>query len=198
MDVVASLMYEGYSYKDQTISELSAIDAPTRTFWMVGGVFYTLLEAAFAIGIWVSAGRRGSLLLIAVLFAAHAVLNQALGPFSAMHQREVLAAGGGTLSDTLHLVIVGVGGIIFTFQVIFAAAVLGKWFRLYSLVTLVAVLVFGFITSLYAPEVQANEPTPWLGVYERVSAYGSMLWIVVLAFALLSRQSRASVEAEGR
>jgi hypothetical protein len=45
-------------------------------------------------------------------------------------------------------------------------------------------LVFGAITSFYAPEVQANEPTPWVGVYERINAYGYMLWIVVLAVML--------------
>jgi hypothetical protein len=45
-------------------------------------------------------------------------------------------------------------------------------------------LVFGAITSVYAPQVQANEPTPWVGVYERINAYGYMLWIGVLAVAL--------------
>jgi hypothetical protein len=50
-------------------------------------------------------------------------------------------------------------------------------------------LVFGAITSLYAPEVQANEPTPWLGVYERINAYGYMLWIVVFAISLWRAQA---------
>jgi hypothetical protein len=29
-DVLAALLYEGYSYTDQTVSELSAIGSPTR------------------------------------------------------------------------------------------------------------------------------------------------------------------------
>jgi hypothetical protein len=37
--------------------------------------------------------------------------------------------------------------------------------------------------------MQANEPTPWLGVVERITAYTPMLWIVVLAIALLRSES---------
>jgi hypothetical protein len=185
MDVVASsLLYDGYSYRDQTVSELSAVDAPTRTFWLVGSVVYSVIGIAFAAGVWKSAARKRALRVVAGLLAAHAVINLTLGPFSSMHQREVLAAGGGTFSDTLHLIIVAVGGIIFLFESGFAAASFGKWFRLYSIATVLAVLVFGFITSLYAPDVQANEPTPWLGIYERISAYGYEIWIVVLAASL--------------
>jgi hypothetical protein len=33
--------------------------------------------------------------------------------------------------------------------------------------------------------VAANEPTPWLGVYERISIYSSMIWISVYALMLL-------------
>jgi hypothetical protein len=39
IDVFGSLRYPGYSYVDQTISELSAVGAPTRTFMMtVSGI----------------------------------------------------------------------------------------------------------------------------------------------------------------
>ena len=70
-----------------------------------------------------------------------------------------------------------------------AATVFGTRFRVYSAVTVVAMLVFGFITSMYASDVSANEPTPWVGVYERINAHGYMLWLVVLASALLRRRS---------
>lgn len=192
MDVAASMLYDGYSYIDQTVSELSAIGAPTRSLWLVLGTVYNVLMIAFAVGIWQSAGRKRALRIVAGLMVAHAVLNLIVGPFSSMHQREALAAGGATLSDTLHLILVGVGVFIFLSEIAFAATVFGKRFRLYSLATIVAMLIFGFITSLYAPEVQANEPTPWAGVYERINAYGYMLWLAVLAIALLRGQGRQS------
>lgn len=197
MDVVASFRYDGYSYVDQTISELSAIGAPTRTFWLVGGVVYGILEIAFAIGVWQVAGSKRALRVVAGLLVAHAVLNLVLGPFSAMHQRDVLAAGGATFSDTLHLVVVAIGALIFFAEIGFAATVFGKWFRYYSLATALAMVVFGFITSLYASDVRANEPTPWAGIYERINADGFMLWLVVFAVSLLMIQAKVAERAEG-
>jgi hypothetical protein len=187
MDIVASLLYDGYSYADQTVSELSAVGAPTRTFWMAFGSIDGILAVAFAMGVWQSAGGRRALRFVAALIAAQAIVNLALGPFSSMHQREVLAADGASLSDTLHLVVVAVGGVIFLIETSFAAPAFGRWFRLYSIATVLVVLVMGFVTSSYAPEVQDNEPTPLVGIYERVSAYGYELWIAVLAIALLRR-----------
>ena len=184
MDVVASILYDGYSYSDQTVSELSAIGAPTRPLWMSFGVVWNVLVIAFAVGVWQSAGSRHALRLVASLLIANAFVNITMGPFSSMNQRHVLAAGGATLSDTLHLVVTGIGVFTFLLEIGFAATVFGKRFRLYSIATIVAMLVCGAITSAYAPQVQANEPTPWVGIYERVNAYGYMLWLVVFAVAL--------------
>jgi hypothetical protein len=193
MDVVASLLSDGYSYTDQTVSELSAIGTPTRPYWLVFGAIYGILALAFATGIWQIAGQERALRVVAVLLAVNIFINLALGPFSSMHQREVLAADGATLSDTLHLVIVGLGGIIFFLEVALAFTAFGKGFRLYSLATVLTALVFGYLTSSYAPEVQANEPTPWVGIYERISAYGSQLWFLVLAVSLWRLQPEDAV-----
>jgi hypothetical protein len=56
MDVVASILYDGYSYRDQTVSELSAIGAPTRSFWFAFGSVWSGLVIAFGVGVWQSAG----------------------------------------------------------------------------------------------------------------------------------------------
>jgi hypothetical protein len=78
----------------------------------------------------------------------------------------------------------------------FGAAAFGKRFRLYSIATLLTVLVFGALTFLDAPRVGANLPTPWLGVGERINLGMFLLWVVVLATALL--RARDSVPASGR
>ena len=184
MDVVASIIYNGYNYWDQTVSELSAIGAPTRPFWFAIGSVWSVLVIAFAVGVWQSAGPKRALRVVAGLLIAYAVITLTVGPFSSMHQREVLATGGATLSDTLHLIVTGIGVFTFLLEIAFAATAFGKWFRLYSIATIVAMIVFGAITSFYAPQVQANEPTPWVGLYERINAYGYMLWIVVLTVML--------------
>ena len=40
-----------------------------------------------------------------------------------------------------------------------------------------------------ASKVADNEPTPWVGITERIAVFGSMLWIAVLAIALLRVQA---------
>ena len=120
-----------------------------------------------------------------VLLVFYAVITLTMGPFSSMARRDVLAAGGATLSDTLHLIVTGIGVCTFLLESGFAATAFGTSFRTYSIGTIVVMLVFGDLTGFSAPEVQANEPTPWVGVYERINGYGYMLWISVLAVTLL-------------
>jgi hypothetical protein len=52
MNIFVPMQWPAYSSFSQTISELSAIDAPTRPIWVPLGVVYTLLVAAFGVGVW--------------------------------------------------------------------------------------------------------------------------------------------------
>ena len=125
---------------------------------------------------------------------AHTVFGQFWPP---MHQRAVLAAGGGTLTDTLHLVWAAITGVFFMFIVGFGTAALGKRFRVYSIATMVIVLACGAVTGTYAPQVQADLPTPGVGIWERISIATFMAWIVVLAIALW-RAPRAAAAPDRR
>jgi len=58
-----------------------------------------------------------------------------LWPFAPMHLRETLAAGGRTFSDTMHIALGVVTEILYLLALGFAAAALGKRFRLYSIAT---------------------------------------------------------------
>lgn len=104
-----------------------------------------------------------------------------------MHQREVLAAGGGTLSDTLHIAFTAICEPLVMIAMGLAAAALGKWFRLYTILSIVIMLGFGALTGMGSPAMKANEPTPWLGVWERIIIGAQMLWMIVLAVVLLRR-----------
>jgi hypothetical protein len=184
MDIVGSLRHEGYSYTDQTISELSAIDAPTRPVLVAMGIAYTVLVIAVGMGVWGSAGPKRALRVVGGLLVGLGVLGF-VWPFTPMHQREVLAAGGETLTDTLHLTMAAASSLLFLLAMGFGAVALGKRFRPYSIGTILTLLVFGALTSLEADAVEANDPTPWLGVLERITVYASMLWVAVLAGVLL-------------
>lgn len=194
MDVAASLSYPGYSYTDQTISELSAIGAPTRTFWLVMSVGYQFLAFAFALGVLAVAGPRRNLRMVGVLLLAAAVVGL-LWWIAPMHQREVLAADGGTWQDTMHLVVGGVSSGLFFVTIAVGAFVFGKAFRLYSFVTIAALLAFGALTSLDAADVSSNASTAWLGIWERIAVEGAILWGAVFAAVLLWRSRRADATA---
>jgi hypothetical protein len=47
MVVLIGARLDGYNWMSQTISELSAIGAPTRRPWVIAGALYTILITAF-------------------------------------------------------------------------------------------------------------------------------------------------------
>jgi hypothetical protein len=185
MLVLVPMGWEGYSSASQTVSELSAIGAPTRALWVALGIVYTLLLVAFGWGIWASARGSRALRVVGVMMIGTAVLGLFWPP---MHLREVLAAGGRTLTDTLHIVWMIASGLLTLVAMGFSATAFGKRFRIYSIATIVLMVSFGALTSVAAPQMEANLPTPWIGVWERLNIAVWMLWIAVLAIASLRRQ----------
>jgi len=71
---------------------------------------------------------------------------------------------------------------------VFGAMLLGRRFRYYTYATIAIVVVFGVLTSLQIGQMEANQPTPWMGIEERISIYAIMLWVAVLAIGLLRAQ----------
>jgi hypothetical protein len=181
--MIWGIRYEGYDPISQVPSELTAIGAPTRALWARLGWIYTGLVAAFGVGLWNFAGGNRDVRIVGGLILAFASLGL-LWPFAQMHQREVLAAGGGTPSDTLHLVLGAVTVLLMFLAIGFGATAFGKRFRLYSIVTIVVLLVFGGLTFTEAPRLQMNLPTPWIGLWERLDISVFLMWVVVLAAGL--------------
>jgi hypothetical protein len=185
MLVVVPIHYAGYSSASQTVSELSAIDAPTRTLWVSLGLLWGVLYATFGWGVRNAAGENRRLRVTGGLIAAAAVFGLFWPP---MHQREVLAASGGTLTDTLHIAWTAVNGVLTLLAMGFGAAALGTRFRLYTITTMVTLIAAGLLTSRDASGVSANLPTPWVGLWERINIGVWLLWVVVLSVGLLRRR----------
>jgi hypothetical protein len=186
MDIVAGLLTEGYSFTSQAISELSAIGAPATPMWVPLGFVYAALLIAFGVGVWVIAGgQRRALRVIGVLLITLAVVGSL--PFP-MHMR----GDEKTFTDTMHVVIYGliISPALMLSIGLGAIAYKGKkrWFCLYSIGTLVTLLVVGVLTGLSAAQIDAQQATPWAGVSERILVHGSMLWIAVLAIVLLREE----------
>jgi hypothetical protein len=101
-----------------------------------------------------------------------------------MATRAAIAAGQDTLRNQLHAWY-GIGmPILFVLAIGFGSRLSGTRFRYFSYATILVMLMFGLVQGMQAGALTANEPTPWMGVEERVTAYAPMLWFVVLAFCL--------------
>ena len=192
--MIWGIRYEGYSPISQVPSELTAIGAPTQALWARLGWIYTVLITAFGIGVCKSASGNRAVRIVGGLILAYASLGL-LWPFAPMHQREVLAAGGGTPGDTLHQVLAAVTVFLMFLAIGFGATAFGKRFRLYSIVTIVVLLGFGGLTFLEAPRLQMNLPTPWIGLWERINISVFLLWVVMLGAVLWRAGTRQEVPA---
>ncbi len=184
MNVFVASRWTDYNSASQTVSELSGIGAPTRALWVVLAIPYTLLVAAFGWGVRASAGGNGSLRITGGLLVAYGIIG--LGwPLAPMHLRDALAAGGTSLTDTAHIGFAIVTVFIMFLAMGFGAAAFGGRFRVYSVASLAILLAFGALTFRDAPGVEANLPTPWIGVWERINIGVFLLWVIVLAVILL-------------
>jgi Protein of unknown function (DUF998) len=187
MNIFIPFLDKEYNWVTQTVSELSAVDASTRPLWLPLGIIYTLLIAAFGWGVFKSANRKRSLRIAGVLL----IINGLLGlTWSPMHQREVLAAGGGTFTDTWHLVMATVTVLLMFLSIGFGAAACGKRFRFYSIITLLVFIVFGVLTFMEAPNVDKDLPTPFIGLWERINIAAFMVWLLVFSNNLLRLEKK--------
>ena len=184
-DLITAMFYSGYSYTDQAISELSAIGAPTSNMWSILTFLFSPLIIAFGIGVFLSAGKKHSLSIAGILLALWGVSGYAW-KFFPMNMRGNI----GSVSDTGHLVLSALTVLLLTLFISFGSGAKGKKFRIYSILTILLMLFFGFLVGTMAPKVAANEPTPWMGIFERISVFSPMIWIIVLAIVLLRKESK--------
>jgi len=189
MNIFFPFLDKRYNWITQTVSELSAVDAPTRPLWFPLGIVYTLLIAAFGWGVFRSAVGNRYLCIVGILL----IINGLIGlTWSPMHQREVLAAGGGTFTDIWHLVMASVTVLVMFLSIGFGAAAFGKGFRFYSIITILVFIVFGVLTFVEAPNVDKNLPTPYIGLWERINIAAFMAWLLVFSINLLRLEKNSS------
>lgn len=192
MNVFVAMQWEGYSSASQTVSELSSIGAPSRPLWVLLGILYQVLVILFGWGVWAAAGRNRALRVVGGLLLAYGVVGLA-APFFPMHLR----GAERTLTDTMHKILTMVTVLFMLSAIGFGAAAFGKRFRLYSIATILILLVFGVLAGLDAPRIEANLPTPWVGITERINIGVFLLWVVVLAIALL-RDTDTAARSDSR
>ncbi len=187
-DALAGLNWHGYSFRDMTISELGAIGAPSRPLFAVLLVFAYALLLAFGLGVRRAAGDRPRLRWVGTLVMALGLLALIVGQLAAMRPRGTPQGTAGAM----HLAEGAAAMLILFVAMGIASTVFGARFRLYTWATLALVLVLGGWTARSAGAVQAGDPTPWLGVFERVWWYAYQLWFAILALTLLREKGAAA------
>jgi hypothetical protein len=190
-DIFAALRYPGYSYRDQAVSELFAIGAPTSTLVVTLFSVSSVLLLLFALGIWLSANDQRWIRVMAVMMALNATDALVLWNFFPMHMRGSQPA----FTDLMH-------GLLAIDPFLLVAVVLGavafrSWFRVYTVGTIIFTSVLAIVGLSYISDVVANQPTPWMGASERAAQYATNLWYATLA-VVLRRQQPSAHKADPR
>jgi hypothetical protein len=189
-DIIAGNLYKGYSFNEQTVSELFAIGAPTSQLVVILFTISSMLLIAFALGIWLISGNRGILRALSIMVFANAVNSLVLWNFFSMHMRGIQPS----FTDTMH-------GILAINPFVLVSLILGaiyfrNWFRYYSIGTIILLILMVVFAVPKALLVYENRPTPGLGIMERASQYGHQSWHAILAIVLLYRYNSKKVKIE--
>ena len=190
IDQIAAVRHAGYhDFASQTISELGARGSPTKALVDPLFILYDLLTIAFGVGVWQSAlGNRPLRVAAASLIAVGAIGLP--GPW--LFPMNLRGVGG----DAPHIVGTGVIVLFILTGMGFGAFALGPRFRVYSIASMVATLGFGALTSVQAKGLVTGDPTPWIGLTERLCIGAFLVWVGVLAIALLRAEGAWAEQRE--
>ena len=177
-DILAGMLWEGYSFTAQSISELSAIGASTRPLVFPMNLLYNVLLIVFGLGIWISS-RKLAMRVIAGLLFGNAIISCVVVIFFPMHLGEAVSA--------VHLILMATNVLFFQMiAIVFGAVAFRNWFRFYSIATLLTFLALTVVGLFVAPQIIPGPPQS--GLQERVMAYGCLLWQAILSIVLLRSQ----------
>ncbi|MBE0611488.1 MAG: DUF998 domain-containing protein [Dehalococcoidia bacterium] len=197
-DLLSGLLYDGYSFRDQGISELTAFGSPVRPLMVTVILAHGLLGIAFAVGLWRIADRK-SLRWIAPLLIITGLLGVPTHTVFAMSSRGM----EGGFNDIGHIILTNVFTLLITAAIVLSAVAYRGWFRLYAVGTLVILFGFGAAAWVAIQGIEQNH-TPGAGAFERINAYTTFAWLIVLAVTVMRRSpgvataepSASSVEAK--
>jgi hypothetical protein len=153
---------------------------------LLASIFYNLLVTSFAVGIWISASPKHIARITSAMMTGYATLSMVTPAFFQMDMRGTEVTPLGSLHP--HMTVVMSLFILLTIG--FGAFLFRKRFRLYSLLSIIILIVFGVLTSAQVPQLASGQPTTWMGLTERVNIYATMTWFAVLSIMLLREEKK--------
>lgn len=184
-DVLAGLLLDGYSFRDQHISETGALGTSTRTFVTVLMAIHGLLVGAFGTGVRRASGGSRTLRWVGNLLISVAVVTVLGVIFAPMSMR----GSAPSLNGTMHVVYISISSLMILLSIGLSAIALKGGFRVYAWTSLIVMFAFGAWAGTFAGDIEAGNPTPWAGAIERASVYIYLVWLIVFAISLMKREN---------
>jgi hypothetical protein len=97
----------------------------------------------------------------------------------------------------MHIALAVVAVVLMVMFMTIGSTVFGRGFRIFSILTIAAMLVAGAVVGMQVPAIAQGLPTPWMGLVERVSVYAPSLWIAGLALMLMRENATARIARPG-
>ncbi len=165
-------LWPGYDFITQSISDLSAIGAPTFAFAYPLTIFYGALMTAFGIGIWILGRGKTAVRITAALVLAYALFGLAAAIFFPNRL-------GYSNADNIWYVLPMALSIFSIVAAIGMAAIAFRnWFRFVSLGILALFAAMTLISFAVPPSAETVART---GLQERSMMVFNLLWVVLLA-----------------
>lgn len=183
-DILGGLLWGNYDYVSQFISELSAIESPSRTFVLTLYIIHNIFIIVFALGVWKSANGKRTLEITGGLLIGYAIAG-VTGLFYPMYPEESVTA----FPNVMHQMAIAVTVLVILLSLAIAAIPFGIRFRIFSLGIILVYLGLGALPFLGAAQAEVGESAPWVGLVERIMVYGYMLWVSIFAILLIRRTS---------
>lgn len=176
-DVFAIRMWKGYSFVSQSISELSASGAPTRSTVLLLDLLFDLLIVAFAIGLWQQPDQSHILRIVSALIVANAVISFFVTLFIPMQ----INSDGISSASTIHVVLMAIGVFSFMAAMGLAGFAFDDWIRYVSLGILVAYFVLAGIRLILPSGTIGDTEQVTSGIQERTMVLGYLFWLCALS-----------------
>jgi hypothetical protein len=180
-DITAALQWKEYSYTSQVVSELMAVNAPTRPTLIFFFTLHNIFVFAFGLQIYMCVNLKRKTSIAGGFLVLYSIIGQIALIFFPMHMR----GAERTISDTMHIVSTIALSLILMLAMGLSSVTDGKWFKIYSIGTIIILLLFGAWAAPDGALLDANQPTPWFGIKERINIYATMFWIAIFASVLL-------------
>jgi hypothetical protein len=178
-DRLAGRLLNGYSFAAQSMSELSAADAPTRSLVVSLNLIAALRMIAFGVGVW----RAGGQALLPHITGGLLIGNAALGLIATFFfptrfgERPAFGSPG--------VIIMFLSVVCFVLAMLLGAAALGSWMRVLSIAIPASYVLLAILRLATAASFSAGQAAPLVGAQERTMVYSFLLWAMALAIHLL-------------